>query len=194
MKRKRALTLIEIMIAMVLLGALLLGLFGTFRHAIQRNMTAKTVKQKVLQLELFQQKLKSLLATETRVWLDTHPEAAGTALLFKYETGADPDFEGAVQLTGMLYLTGKKQLCLATWPDKGSGRVETLLEKIDLFHCSLFDQKKKGWSDTWPKKKEESPAMAEIVLTWKEKEIPKEIRFAYFFADPKEQITYPGAP
>ncbi len=190
LKRKRALTLIEVFVAIVLLGVLLTGLFNTFRHAMKKNLMAKELKQKVLQLELFQQKMRTLLRTETKVWIDAHPEAVGKALILNFETPADPDFEGGSTLTAMLYLDGQKQLQLAVWSESGQGRVETLLDKIESFSCSLFDPKKGEWSEGWPRKKEEPAAMASVDLKYNGGKIP----FVFFLPENNSKITYKGNP
>lgn len=190
MKKKRSLTLLEVVIAMLLLGILLTGLFNTFRQGLKKNIAAKELKQKVLQLELFQQKLRSLFAEEEGVWIEKHPDLSSLPLFIEFQQKTDPDFKMCGETTGMLYLNGKKELCLASWSEKGNSRIETLLDNVDAFKCRLFDPKKGTWTQTWPKKKEGSPAMAAVDLTWNGKEIP----FVFFLSRSNEKITYPGQP
>ena len=184
--KKRTLTLLEIVIAMVLMGILLTGLFNVFRQGLKKNIAAKEMKQKVLQLELFQQKMKNLFASESSVYLEKHPEASGLALITSFEEKADPESSMCGTLDGMVYLNDKKQLCFASWSEKGNGRVEVLLDKVDRFQCQLFDAKKGEWMESWPRKKEEIPVMLSLKLEWDKKEIP----FVFFLSDPSERITY----
>jgi type II secretory pathway pseudopilin PulG len=191
MRKRRSLTLLEIIIAITLFGFLLTGLFNCFREGIKKNITAKVLKQKVLQLELFQQRLKNLFAEldkETGLSLKEHPEASGLALLAAYKQTADSDFEMCGVLQSMLFLNKNKELCLACWSEKGKGRIEILLDKVDSFTCRLFDPTERAWAENWPSKKEEKPVMIAIDLKWDGKKMP----FVFFLANSSEQISYPG--
>lgn len=174
---------------MVLLGILLTGLFNVFRQGLKKNIAAKEMKQKVLQLELFQQRMKSLFAQESSVFLETHPEASSPALFTSFEERSDPEPSMCGTLQGMLYLNDKKQLCFASWSENGSGRIEVLLDKVGRFQCQLFDAKKGEWIENWPKKKEDTPVMVSMKLEWDKKEIP----FVFFLSDSSEHITYFGS-
>lgn len=190
MRKKRSLTLLEVIIAIFLLGILLTGLFNTFRQGIKKNISTREIKQTVLQLELFQQKLKNLFSQENGVWMERHPQASGTALFTDFEQKADPNFEMCGDLLGMLFLNAKKELCFVSWSEKGKERMETLLDKVTSFKCRLFDPKKGEWNNTWPQKREGSPAMVAIDLTWNGKEIP----FVFFLKSSSDKIIYTGVP
>jgi type II secretory pathway pseudopilin PulG len=187
-RKKRSLTLLEVMIALFLLSALLSGLFFTFRHGAQRGSVAKELKQKVLQLELFQHKMKHLLAQEEGVWIERHPDVAAPALFILFTQKADPDADLCTELQGMLYLNAKKELCFVVWSPQGKGRVETLLSEVDSFSCSLFDPKKGEWHSQWPQKKEGAPSMANLQLKWNGTDIP----FVFFLKSSRDKITYKG--
>ncbi len=186
--RKRTLTLLEVVISIVILGALLTGLFHTFRQGLKKGIEAKELKQKVFQLELFQQKMKTLLSSENGVWIDKHKGAEGPALFFAFEQRADPDFEMYGELLGILFLNGKKELCLQTGIEGGKMTTDVILERIDEFICTLFDPKTKQWTQNYPKEKEENPVMVSINLKCKTQETP----FVFFLQSPTEQITYSG--
>lgn len=193
MKRKRALTLLEIVIAMVLLGFLLTSLFNCFYQGAKKNIAAKELKQKILYLELFQQRVKHLFATldaENPLWLEKHSDAIGPALWVVYNQKVDvePDMRGILE--GMLFLNKNKELCFASWGENGKGRIEVLLDNVNSFQCELFDSKKGEWKRAWTKKEENKPLMAKIDLKWNGKEVP----FAFFLYDPEEQAIYPSSP
>jgi hypothetical protein len=187
-RKKRALTLLEVVIAVVLLGALLTGLFSVFRQGLKKNISSRELKQNVLQVELFQQKIKILLSEENGVWIEQHPDAAGPALFVDFEQKVDPDFEMCGKLQAMLFLNPKKELCFVSWSEKGKGRLEILLDNVDDFKCRLFDSEKGEWSSSWPKKKEASPPMLYIDLTWNKEKIP----FVFFLKPSHEKIIYKG--
>jgi type II secretory pathway component PulJ len=188
MRKKYSLTLLEIVVAITLLGFLLTGLFNCFRQGIKKNIAAKELKQKVLELELFQQRLKNLFDEETGLSLQEHPEASGLALIVNYNQPVDPEFEMCGILEGMLFLNKNKELCLASWSEKGKGRIEILLDKVDAFKCGFFDSKKREWIDTWSSKEEKKPVMVSIDLVWNGNKVP----FVFFLVDSSEQISYPG--
>ncbi len=191
MKRKKhSLTLLEVVIAIVLLGILLTGLFSSFRQGVVKNISARELKQKVLQLELFQQRMKILFSQENGLWIEKHPQATGMALFTDFEQKADPDFDMCGDLEGMLFLNAKKELCFVIWSENGTERMETLLDGVSSFKCRLFDPKEGEWNTTWPQKKQGSPAMVAIDLTWHGKEIP----FVFFLKSSNEKIMYTGTP
>ncbi len=193
MKRKRSLTLLEVIIALTLLGILLTSLFNSFHQGLKKNITAKGLKQKVLQLELFQQRLKNLfshLDCEAGMSLEKHPDAHGLALIVSYKHPVDSEFDMCGVLQGMIFLNKNKELCLISWSQKGKVRNEILLDKIDTFKCRLFNPKKAEWSETWSIKNEEDPVMIAIDLKWEGKEMP----FVFFFPESDQKITYAVPP
>jgi len=192
MRKKRSLTLLEIVIAITLLGILLTGLFNFFLQGLKKSITAKELKQKVLQLELFQQRLKNLFSNldeEAGFLLEKHPDATGLALMVSYKQSVDPEFEMCGPLQGMIFLNKNKELCLASWSESGKARIEILLDKIDTFKCRLFDSEKGEWAEKWTMKNEEDPVMVAIDLKWDGKETP----FVFFLPE-SEPITYSGLP
>ena len=188
MKKKRALTLLEVAIGIVLLGFLLTGLFSAFRQSLKKNMSTRELKQKVLQLELFQQKMKTVLSKESGIKIGEHPQASGLSLFFNYSEKADPDFEMCGEVQAMLFLNAQKELCLATWSPTGKCRTEVLLDHVDTFTPSLFDPKKGEWKNTLKEKAAEKPVMASIELLWNK----SKLEFAFFLKAGDEKISYKG--
>ena len=190
--RKQSFTLIEIVVCIVLASFLLTGLFNVLRQALQKNVAVKNVKQKVLQLELFQQRVKNImgnLGDMTRLAVDTHPEASGPVLTASYKNPADPDLEMCGQLRTMLYLNGKNELCLASWNSTGKGRMEVLLDHVASFKCKIYDPRKKEWGQggaVTPARRRESFPMIAIDLEWDGKEIP----FVFFPQNNIEPVYY----
>jgi prepilin-type N-terminal cleavage/methylation domain-containing protein len=189
MKRRRAFTLLEVMIAIALLGFLLTELFHCLQSGLKKGIEARQLKQKVLQVELFQERLKNLFShfrnDETELTLENHSDAKGKALLFTYNQEIDPDVEMQGTIQSMLYLNGKQELCLASWSEAGKARMETLLDKIDGFECRLFDAKKAEWID----EDEEEPVMVKIDLKWEGETMP----FVFFLGE-AQPIKYPYTP
>lgn len=185
MKKKRPLTLLEVAIGMFLVGILLTGLFHFFYQGTKKNIVIREVKQKILQIELFQQKVKNLLHRTKKVWIDSHPAAIGKALFISFEEAADPDPTLSGTLEGMVYLDENNRLHFVSWPEKTTGRIETLLDKVKAIKIELFDPKKGIWLETWSPKKEEKPAMLSLTLTRDKQE---KIPFVFFLSS--EHIMY----
>jgi type II secretory pathway pseudopilin PulG len=186
MRKKYSLTLLEVMIAISLLGTLLAGLFAVFYQSLKNQGVALELKQEVLRFELFQQKMRTLLAKESKVWLGTHLDVKGPVLFFNYEEKADPDFEMCGEIQGMLFLNDQKELCLAAFSKAGKFRVEPLLEKIEQCSYALFDLKEKEWQNN--PEKGNSPAMVRIELVQKGVNIP----YVFFLKASAETIAYTG--
>lgn len=171
---------------MVLLGFLLTGLFNVFRQGLKNSISAKELKQKVLQLELFQQRMKILFTHKNDVWLEQHPDAIGNGLCTTFEQKVDPEFDMCGNMQGMLYRNDKKQLCFVSWSEKGKARVEILLDNVEQTNFSLFDTKKAEWMESWSKDKKGTPNMVSVKLQWGK----NPISFVFFLIDPDEHITY----
>ncbi len=190
MKKKRSITLLEVVIAILLLGFLLTGLFNVFQQGLKKSLSARELKQKVLQLELFQQKIKNIFAVVDGVWIDEHPDAKDYCLYVDLEEKIDPDFEMRGKLLGMLFLNANKEVCFVNWTKKEKSRIETLLGGVDGFSCRLFDPKKAQWNTIWPQKKEGAAVMVAIDLDWNGSKIP----FVFFLKTSNEKISYSGIP
>jgi type II secretory pathway pseudopilin PulG len=188
MRKKYCLTLLEVVIAMTLLSFLLTGLFNFFYQGLKKSITAKELKQKILQLELFQLRLKNLFSNldeQPGFLLEKHPDAIGSALIVCHKQSVDPEFEMCGILQGMIFLNKNKELCLISWSERGAARLEVLLDKIETFKCRLFDPTKNEWTEKWTEKNEEDPVMVAIDLKSGGREMP-----FVFFLPGSQQITY----
>lgn len=190
MRKKRSLTLLEIIMVMVLLGFLLTGLFNVFYQAMKKNVEGRELKTTLLHLELLEQKVKQLLTQTKKVWTAPHPEAKGEGLLIRFTPEVDLEWDRGSEIEGMLYLNADKQFCFTSWSVSGKSRVHILLDKVEMLVCRFFDPQKREWRSDWPSKMEEPPAMITIDLTWKGKEVP----FTFFPSNAKEEISYSGVP
>lgn len=188
-KRKRPLTLLEIVIAMVLLGFLLTGLFNIYHKALRQEIQARELKQQVLRLEFIEHKVKHLFTHATKLYSSLHPDALGEALFLSFHSGVDPDLSRSErELLGMLYLNKNKELSLVSWSLEGTPRKEILLDAIHCMQWRFFDPKKREWQGSWPSKSESAPVMVSLDLTWKGETIP----FVFFSELSSDPISYLG--
>lgn len=191
-KKKYSFTLLEVVIAVALLGVMLSALFSCFQQTIKKNIVAREVKQRVLQTELLDQRLKNIFSRldtgrGAAIWLDEHSGAKNQALFvaFAQQTDRDPLFLGPLQ--GVVYADGKGHLVVETEGKKESKRSEVLMEQIAALRFELFDAEQGKWSTQWPKKKAKTPAMIKLTLERRAKETTS---LVYFLSAPGEPITF----
>ncbi|MES2122803.1 MAG: hypothetical protein V4492_08530 [Chlamydiota bacterium] len=202
-KRSYRFTLLEVVIAIALLGVILSALFGCFQQTLKKNIVARELKQKVLQIELLNSRLQQLFAhlesgKDAALWLQEYSGAKNEALFVTYSQTIDRDplFLGA--LTGVLYLDAKGQLVIETKGKKEAKRTEVLLDGVGSLRWDLFDPVQGKWSAEWPKKKAKTPAMIRLSFDWKRpgSRTKKNLGIpplVYFISSPGEPITYQEA-
>ncbi|MBI3236705.1 MAG: prepilin-type N-terminal cleavage/methylation domain-containing protein [Chlamydiales bacterium] len=169
MRRLRSFTLLEVMIALSLASILLSGLMVSYYQISKKRVLAEGVKKNQLSVELMLQRLKHLFigiesAEKPYLQTDVHPDGIGNSLFFEFDQGVDREAVFCRTLKGMLYRNLRGQICLVSWPSEEEGRVEVLLEGVDLFEFSFFDEQKKVLNTEWEKK---DPLPVFMKLSWK---------------------------
>lgn len=186
MKKKKALTLIEVMIALVLTSILLTTLFNFYKRLFITRSDIQKCKETILQRVWTQQRLaqifdKTLPEVEQEkglIFFSTdHSNALGPVLYFFYDNGIDPDPSFCGPLKAMLYLSIDKKLTLSTF----SGREEILCERINSLRFSFFDEKEAVWKQQWSEK-EQLPLMVKMILD--------ENPFVFFLPSANKMISY----
>ncbi len=188
---KRALTLLEVVIALALTAILLSVLLSFYRQIAFSNLEAKEAKQRILYREWTQEKLTQVFSTaldseedEEGYYTLSVADGIGTALAFGYDNGIDSDPNYCDKVRAALYLNAKKELCLITWPD----RKQILYTGVQSIHFSFFDLNQLTWRSDWTKE-DGLPEMLKITLY--EAKYPKQpIEFAYFLPAQDQQIPY----
>jgi prepilin-type N-terminal cleavage/methylation domain-containing protein len=170
MKKHVSFTLLEIMIALVLLGILLSFLFTYFRHTLVLKNETIALKEKVLNMELFQLRMGHLFdqfSSKDNCFLASipHGDAVGSALIFHCDHGIDKDPSFSGQIHSMLFKTRDHRLCLCTWSHRSLPKVDTLLRSIKELSFEFFSGKQ--WQTLWPKDKKDEPLplMVKISIT-----------------------------
>jgi prepilin-type N-terminal cleavage/methylation domain-containing protein len=177
MKKKRALTLIEVMIALTLCGILLTSLFHFVHQTLSSNIKLQKVKDKVLSRQCMHERLSSLfsrVATKSTLGKGTTLYTTPEGLFFKttHAIDADPRFCG--ELAHLLYVDHThKSLCLVTWSKNQERRHEVLLSHVSELDLQLFNEQH-GWKTSWSKEEGNLPSMIRL-------KIPQQnLEFGYF--------------
>jgi prepilin-type N-terminal cleavage/methylation domain-containing protein len=188
--KKRALTLLEVMISLVLASILLTTLFSFYKQLFFSRAEIQKSKELILDRILMQERLSQIFAKVVPeieeekgliFYTSEKPSTLSDALCFVYDNGIDPNPSFCGLLKGTLYLSKEKNLTLQTWP----GREEILLDSVEALQFSFFDLEKKQWKQEWLGEKEGLPAMIKLTLKNKQKE-----EFVFFLPDAYKKITY----
>ena len=186
-KKKRSLTLIEVIVALGLTAIVLGTLFTFYRQLFGTKAELQKSKEIVFQRVWLQERLSQLFSNalykkEGSVFYTAHPSGSiGSALYLYFDNGVDPDPVYCNEVNGMIYLGDDKLLKLCIFPD----RLETLMEDVCSVKFSFFDDDTKEWTTQWPHDKQDIPLMVKIFVT---KE--KETEFVFFLPGAYEKIDY----
>jgi hypothetical protein len=159
--RKRPVLLLELCIAMVLMGGIVAVLFSSYTDLSLSKFHLKEEKEKVFNRQRLHLRLEQIFS-RLGSWKVLEKEGC----FFSYDNGADldPAFRGVVE--GMIYID-KGELILTTWPEKGDPRQEILCENANNFSIEFFDSSKGEWIAGYPAEK---PFMIKMKLN--KEEIP----------------------
>ncbi|MCH9626856.1 MAG: hypothetical protein S4CHLAM2_04870 [Chlamydiales bacterium] len=204
MLRRRAVSLIEVLIAMTLLMLLLGSLFSWYHHLTGRKGELEKCKRAHLEEYYVWQRLEQILPKAQAPFY-----AEDDALVFRFDRGLHSDPLLSETVLGKIYFDSRLQtLCLGIWPDPKQEEVRTpcqtftLVDNVDSFKFALYsppdpfpkpvDPEQIGkprpiptWQNTWLAEYETLPALVCLVIEREGKE-----RALYF--DLNQPIIYPA--
>ncbi len=170
-RAKQALTLIELMVALLLTGLLLAVLWQGY--CAQQQVSRKIEKEKILTQKLLfcKQRIEKILfqfaheGTQHILFTPTTTKNITDTLCFSYEQTADPDpsFTGIVK--SLLYTDETKQLCLATWSSEQQCRIEILHDNVLQIKYGFFDPDTNTWHDSWPESFTHPPSWLRLQMS-----------------------------
>jgi hypothetical protein len=178
--RKRAVTLVELLIAIGLLALLMTTLFGIYRYIDSTQRKVAQEEKGNFRLLYAQHRLSEVIpqsvskseAKEDYYFYTQTSHHAPTSLVFTYDNGADgiPLFSGHV--FGKVFLEPNGDLSLATWPiisrepNNPPMRKELLLDNVKDIRFSFYmpprkdikdkpqdsalEEKYNRWHSEWP--------------------------------------------
>jgi type II secretory pathway pseudopilin PulG len=186
-KKKHAITLLEVLVCLILAGIVLSFLFSLLRQTLEKKQEIAQLKQLMLPREMMRLKINQIISSlakeDSNIWTDQYENYP--ALFFCYENkDKDPHFCGTIH--SALYVNNHKQLILSTFSKQNSKRDELLLENVSVFTFELFDQTKVIWQSEWPSSKKQLPEMLCLHL-----KIDRDIYdVAFFVVNPENPIAY----
>lgn len=161
-KSRRPLTLLEVVIGFALTAILLTFLFSSFRHMADLGMRVQKGREAVHARALVQLRLSQLFECliqqdkKVSFYTDEHPESTTGALYFSFDNRLDHDPKFCSEMQGILFLNGKKQLCLSIGSNEHE-RKEILYTGASQLSFQFFNSKNKEWQANWDK--EEIPSV-----------------------------------
>lgn len=169
-RRKRPITLMEILIAMALMSVLFSALFYGYKQLSLKRLAIQKSKQQVLVKSLLFAKLTQIFAKvslqkedeeKKEEWVFTSTE---NGLIFTYDNGIDPDPNFRGDLRAMIHLNPHKELTLVNWSKQKEARREVLLEMVDDCAFEFFDLESKQWISSWEKDDAALPPMVRLII------------------------------
>lgn len=144
----------ELVISLVLFGAIIGILFSSYREFSLAKTALRKDKELILNRQKLQLRLGQIFSRLKSLKIEDH------SCHLSYDNGIDIKKEFRGLLEAMLFID-KGRLALVTWPEKGDARKEILFESARSFSFSFFDTKKGIWTSQFP---EQKPLMMKITI------------------------------
>lgn len=181
--KRRALTLLEVMIAFSLTAILLSFLFSQFQKMSFASIETQKVQEIFFSRHLLQTRLAQVFAAV--VTDDKEPSFYfdEKKLHFHFDQGVDPVPALCNEVTAFLYVNSDKNLVLDIFSlDGQTTRTEKLYENISSHLWEFVDKKDPEWALIWPKEKKDAPPIVRLTLN--------ALTFAFFLPGANEPVTY----
>ena len=200
MRKKRALTLLEVIISLSLTAILLAILMGSATRLFSTRTRIETAKQEVLAKTLIQERLSSLFFSLTKQhstendFLNKETEGPlksldGKSLTVWLEHQIDltPAFCGSRK--GEIFLDNEKLIFQLTGKN-GEMRKEVLLDQVEFISFQFFDpfEEPPRLIDNWKERTGELPS--HLILTIESPSLGKRCELAFFFPSDDNFVVY----
>ena len=189
--KKKFFTLIEILIALFLIGTILTMLFRFFLSTSILEKKLQEVKEDVFFKNNLQVKFDTLFSNIFHKNFSKTPDFytdEKNHLHFVFDNGIDPNPKFSSYLKAILFLNKNNDLVLQTMPLKKNPKIyreEILIKNVKSLNFEFFSKKDSNFITTtsWSKKKLDLPAALKI-------KINKNLSFAFFLPSVQASITY----
>ncbi|HAZ15707.1 MAG TPA: hypothetical protein DCY54_03625 [Parachlamydiales bacterium] len=159
MRRKRTLTLLEVVIALTLTSFLLTALLGGMSRLFSARSRLESAKEEILAKKSFHERLVNLFSHT--VHLDS---LEGKEMLLYLDNLIDKESAFCGKAEGRLFIQGNRLLFLLKGREKKE-REELLLDGVSSFSIQFFDPHEAAYAKTWDKKKEALPPFVLVTLS-----------------------------
>lgn len=201
---KRYFTLLEVVIGLLIAGALFSALMQLYKNISFSHIEAERVREKVFQRESVQLTLMRVFSgvcplNEDLNCLCKKDFLAGEAFIFAFDNGVDPEPKFCGKVYGALYVDKQQNLCLFTtftdaWLEdlegmskylqSKQGRLLKIASGIESVRFAFFEEKIKRWESTV----ETVPVAVRLFV--KECGLKELVEYAYLVKDSLPYVTY----
>lgn len=183
--KKRAITLIELFVALGLASIILSILFSYFVQTTRIDIKISSAKKEVLERQYLQTKLKQVFASisyPADSKKNTMFLSSKNYLYFFFDNQIDPDPDFSGKVMGKLAVNKEKKLILSIY-SKNKKRKETILNNVNQakYDFLIKDSNKYLWKTSIPD--EDLPYIIKISLN-------NDFTFAFFIDSEQTVVTY----
>lgn len=168
-KKRRSLTLIEVVIALAVTGILISFLWQSYFNCQKQLITLEAHKKSYMDKIFFHETISDLIIrltpnkrcspVHTPNTDSTHPK---TLILYSdAHIDVDPDFTGPCYF-GLIHM--EKKLMLTHWGSSDKKRTSVLLDDVEDVDFLFYNTLSKSWVKHWDKKSISVPMMIKIKI------------------------------
>ena len=187
--KKKAFTLIEILISLFLISIILMVMFRFFSSSLRMEIKIEQAKKEIFSKNNLQLRLDTIFSKISNKTFSNSPifYTENNKLFFVYDNEIDPNPKLSSDVFAILYLSKNQNLTLKIFPfekEKTICRKEILKKNVDSLSFEFFTKKdgevKKA--NSWSKKQLKLPVSIKINLD--------KNSFAFFIGNMRSSITY----
>lgn len=186
MRKKRCpFTLLEIMIAITLMGILSTVLFSSLRHVLFANAEIQRLKQESHSKVVFKHRLEQMfskLSNEKKGSAILDYQEKPISLTIQYKNGLERDSKFWHTVEGKLYIDQESKTIWLKTISKEGQREEILFQGAKGLSFLFFNPETKKWEEKW-----DSPSEVPLMLQVRIERIEDEPLDFAFFLDSNEQ-------
>ncbi len=185
-KVKRSFMLMEVLIALFLIGIIMTALLQVYKNLSLQNVKADEAVEQILKQHTCSARLQKIfngLEKSEKISLYTQ----GLKLFLRWDNGVNINPKLSGPLEGELCLKGKN-LTLSCYRDKEKISEEIFLEGVEDLEFSFYDIET-DWVPTWSPEKGVEPPMIKIRLFF-DKEKKKGWEIPFFLHQSEHEIFY----
>ena len=173
-KKKRSLTLIEIIIALAITGMLISFLWQSYYNCQKQLIALEATKKSYIDKISFQQAVSSIVTrlTNNKNTASIHTPKCDRSLPKILILYADAQIDIDTDLSGPCYFgigQCEDKLVMTQWGANEKKRVTSLINGIQSVDFLFYDVASSSWVDFWDKKNKKTPLMIKIRIDNSEK-------------------------
>jgi hypothetical protein len=169
-KKRRSLTLIEVVIALAITGMLISFLWQSYFNCQKQLIVLEANKKSYMEKIFFHETISDLIKRlrpnkrYSAVHTPNTDNSLNKTLIFYSDAhiDVDPDFTGPCYF-GLIHM--EKKLLLTHWGSRNKKRTSVLMDGVDTVDFLFYNTSSKSWINYWDKKSISVPTMIKIKVS-----------------------------